>query len=236
MDLSDEVAIVTGASSGIGDATARELAGRGATVVAAARREDRLDDLVADIESDDGDALAVRTDVRDEDDVAAMVEAAHETFGSLDILVNNAGVAGARSAWDATPEKFRQILEVNLLGAMNATSAALEYMLESGSGQVVNVSSTNAINPPPGGGGYNASKAALNAFSDSLRRAVTRKGIRVTVVMPGRVQTEIASWEDWDGRPLQPTDVAEAIGHALDQPARASVNELVLRPTDQPTP
>lgn len=233
---SGTVAIVTGASSGIGEATAHRLADAGATVVAAARRENRLEALVDDLESDGGTALAVPTDVRDEEEVGAMVDAAYDAFGSVDVLVNNAGVAGARSAWDARPDDFRRIVEVNLLGAMNATSAVLEYMLDAKSGHIVNISSSNALNPPAGGGGYNASKAGLNGFSESLRKAVTRKGIEVTVIMPGRVQTEISSWDEWDGTPLQPEDVAEVVGHALEQPERASVNQLVLRPRDQPTP
>lgn len=236
MALTNQVAIVTGASSGIGKATALQLAEAGAVVVVAARRKERLEEVVDKIEADGGEAIAVQTDVRDEKEVTAMVDTVLDSFGSIDILINNAGVNGARSAWAATPEKFKQILEVNLLGAMNVTSATLDHMLKSRSGHIVNVSSSNALIPPAGGGGYNASKTGLNGFSESLRKAVTRKGIHVTVVMPGRVQTEIASWEEWDGTPLQPEDVADAIGYAIEQPARASVNELVLRPTDQPTP
>lgn len=236
MDLAEQAALVTGASSGIGRATARALAAEGAAVAVAARREEKLQELAADIESDGGRALVVPTDVRDESAVTETVEATVESLGGLDILVNNAGVARSSLVDRTSPEAYRLEVEVNLLGAMYATHAALSVMLDAGRGHVVNVSSSNAVNPPAGGSGYNATKAGLNTFSETLRREVTTQGIRVTLVMPGRVVTEMASWEEWDGQPLDADDVARAIVYAVGEPAHVSVNELIIRPTDHRHP
>lgn len=230
MDLTDRVAVVTGASSGIGEATARALAREGCAVALAARREDRLRSVADDI---DGRTLVVPTDVGDEADVEAMVEETREEFGGIDVLVNNAGVLLADPVADADRADFREQVEVNLLGTMNATHAALPGMLDSGGGHVVAVSSMNARYPAEGGSAYTASKFGVNGFCRSLRKEMADEDVRVTIVMPGPVVTEMRDWEGWDGRPLDPADVAESIVFAVSRPDHVEIPDITVNTTDK---
>lgn len=245
-ELDGQTAVVTGASSGIGEATAEALASRGASVVLAARRADRLETLADQIESAGGDALPVPTDVTDGDDIDALVEATLDAFGSLDVLVNNAGVMLLEPVERADRENFRQMVEVNLLGLMNLTHAALPVMREQGSGHVVNVSSTAGRDANANSSVYSATKFGVNAFTEGLRQEVTTDGVRTTIVEPGAVETELqehipdeeikAQIEDGlleSMTPLQSEDIARAIAYAVTQPEHVSVNELLIRPTEQ---
>ena len=245
-DLDGQVAIVTGASSGIGEATAEALASRGASVVLAARREEELDALATQIESDGGTALSVPTDVTDEGDIDALVDATVDAFGSIDILVNNAGVMLLEPVERADRENFRQMVEVNLLGLMNLTHAALPVMQEQDAGHVVNVSSTAGRNANANSSGYNATKFGVNAFTEALRQEVTTEGVRTTIIEPGAVDTELPDHIPDDEikeqleeglldsmTPLQSEDIARAITYAVTQPQHVSVNEMLVRPTDQ---
>lgn len=231
MESSGQVAIVTGASSGIGEATARALARAGNSVVLVARRADRLQQIAGDIEG--GETLVVPTDVTDEDDITAMVEETREAFGSIDILVNNAGVLLPDPVVDADRYDFRAQVEVNLLGVMNTTHAVLPSMLESGGGDIVTVSSMNAQYPAEGGSAYTASKFGVNGFCSSLRKEMADEQVRVTVVMPGPVVTEMRDWADWDGRALDPGDVAEAIEFVVSRPAHVELPEITVNTTDK---
>ncbi|SFL07958.1 hypothetical protein SAMN04487950_2330 [Halogranum rubrum] len=245
-DLDGKAALVTGASSGIGEATAEALAEAGASVALAARREDELEQLADRIESEGGETLVVPTDVTDEDEIQEMVDRTAEEFGSLDILVNNAGVMLLERVEDADTDNFRQMVEVNLLGLMNVTHAALPIMQEQGEGHVVNISSVAGRKAYAGSSGYNATKFGVNAFSEAFRQEVTGENdIRVTLIEPGYVDTELAEHIPDDEQQeqakealeamdaLEADDIARSIAFAVGQPSHVDVNEMLIRPTDQ---
>ena len=243
--LDGQVALVTGASSGIGAATAEALAAEGASVALAARRADRLEDVADRIEADGGEAVVVPTDVTDEDDVDAMIDRTVTELGRLDVLVNNAGVMLLEAVADADTDNWRRMVEVNLLGLMNATHAALPVMEEQGSGHVVNVSSVAGRQATATASGYNATKFGVNGFTEAFRQEVVEDGIRTTIVEPGLVETELknhipdeeiqAETEQWLDSldPLTAEDIARSIRFAVAQPHHVSVNELLIRPTEQ---
>lgn len=233
-------AIVTGASSGIGEATARRLAQGGYNVVLAARRADRLQDLAAELGEK---ALAVPTDVTDPAACEALVSQTVERFGALDVLVNNAGIGLYSTIAEADPDDWRKMFDVNVLGVLYSTRAAIRYMLPRGSGDVVFISSVAGRRVPNTYGTvYAATKHALSAIAEGLRMDLEGKGIRVVSVEPGLVRTEFptnsySSAEEYyaqkDYAPLEAEDVAEAVLYAVSQPPSVSVNEILLRPTDQ---
>ncbi|UVK44731.1 SDR family NAD(P)-dependent oxidoreductase [Mesorhizobium sp. AR07] len=242
--LSGKVALITGASSGIGEATASALAAAGAKVAIAARRADRLETLAARIQKVGGTALRIEADVTSNDDVIAMVDKVVAEWGRLDILVNNAGVMLLSPAAEATLDDWRHMVELNLLALMGVTKAALPH-LKAGKGHIVNVASVAGRVANPGASGYAATKFGVVGFSESLRREVYADKVRVTVIEPGLVRTELgdhitnaASKAGLDQRlatmeALTAEDVAAAIYYAVSQPARVNVNEIVIRPTDQ---
>jgi NADP-dependent 3-hydroxy acid dehydrogenase YdfG len=244
--LDGKVVVVTGASSGIGEATAEALAGEGATVVVAARREERLSDLVGRIEGNGGRTLAVSCDVTDEGQAHALIQRAEEEFGRVDILVNNAGVMLLSKVGKGLSEQWRQMFEVNVLGLLYATDAAIEVMKRQGSGHIVNISSVAGRKVTRDTSGvYAGTKHAVGAISEGLRMELLEDNIRVTVVEPGAVETElpthITDEEAKEGLSgllsldiLQAEDVANAIVYAVTQPDRVSVNEILIRPTQQP--
>lgn len=241
MTLTGKTAVVTGASSGIGEATARLLAQNGCNVALAARREDRLDRIVGEIGEK---ALAVQTDVTDPTACAALVARTVERFGSLDIVVNNAGLGLNGSVVEGTPEDWKRMFEVNVLGVLYTTRAAVRHMLERGSGDVVFISSLSGRRVPGADGTvYAATKYAITAIAEGLRMDVSGRGIRVINVEPGLVRTEFPEnthssaeefYADTDFSPLEAEDIAAAVLYAVQQPDRASVNEIVVRPTEQP--
>jgi clavulanate-9-aldehyde reducatase len=243
-DLSGKVVAITGASSGIGEATALACAQAGASVALAARRADRIEGLAQRIAQSGGRALAIETDVGDEEQAHAFVERAHDELGRLDALVNNAGVMLLGPVDGAPTEEWRRMVHVNLFGVLYCTHAALPLMRAQGSGHVVNVSSVAGRVASAGAAVYNLTKWGVNAFSEALRQECVDAGIRVTIVEPGAVVTELQGhnrppvyeqmMRRWEGvEPLQPQDVADAIVFALAQPEHVSINELLVRPTRQ---
>jgi NADP-dependent 3-hydroxy acid dehydrogenase YdfG len=229
MDSTGTVALVTGASSGIGEATARRLAREGCAVALVARREERLEGIAEEI---DGRTLVVPTDVTDENAVATMVDTVREELEGIDILVNNAGVARGGPVEEADLSELRQNIRVNLEGVMNVTHAALPALLES-DGDIVTVSSMSARFPQEGGSGYTASKFGVNGFCRSLRKEMSDEQVRVTIVMPGPVVTELNDWEHWDGRALDPSDVADAIVFAVSRPDHVELPDITVNSTDK---
>jgi NADP-dependent 3-hydroxy acid dehydrogenase YdfG len=244
--LDGKVAVVTGASSGIGEATAEALAAEGAAVVVAARREDRLTDLVERIRSADGRVLAAVCDVTEESQAHGLIRKAQEEFGSVDILVNNAGVMLLSKVGKGLSDEWRQMFDVNVMGLLYATDAAIEVMKRQGGGHLVNVSSVAGRKVTRDASGvYAGSKHAVGAISEGLRQELLEDNIRVTIVEPGAVETELATHiTDQEAREsigglaqieiLQSEDIANAIAYAVTQPARVSVNEILIRPTQQP--
>jgi NADP-dependent 3-hydroxy acid dehydrogenase YdfG len=232
------IAVITGASSGIGAATARALAGEGYRTVLAARRLERLESLAAEI-----GAEAIALDVTDPDSVAALAS----LVDACDVLVNNAGGAlGLEPIADADEEKWRWMFEANVLGTMRMTRALLPKLTASGDGHVVAVTSIAAIEPYRGGAGYNAAKHAQRATLRVLRQELLGEPVRVTEIAPGMVETEFslvrfggdeeAARRVYEGmQPLRAEDVAECIRWALAQPPHVNVDEIVVRPRDQAT-
>ena len=243
--LDGKVVLVTGASSGIGEATALALAEEGATVAIPARRSDRLEDLARRIEAQGGKVKAIVADVAQEDQARDMVVTANAAFGRIDILVNNAGVMLLGPIANADTEDWRRMIHTNVLGLMYATHAALPLMRAQGTGHIVNVSSVAGRTARAGAGVYNASKWGVGAFSESLRQEVYKDNIRVTIIEPGVVATELTQhithpeakkqFEEFVQAmtPLESEDIAAAILYAVTQPPRVNVNEILIRPTDQ---
>ncbi|HEV3280996.1 MAG TPA: SDR family NAD(P)-dependent oxidoreductase [Acidimicrobiales bacterium] len=247
--LNGTVALVTGASSGIGEATALRLAAEGAAVAVAARRRDRLEQLVERMD-DPARALVVQADITDAAATRAMVEDTVNEFGRLDILINNAGVMLLGPIVDAPVEEWQRMVRINLLGLLYATHAALPHLLAAADdgprrvADLVNVSSVAGRVARQGSGVYNATKFGVVAFSESLRQEVTRRHVRVSVVEPGAVMTELAT----HNRPeiiegmvamfgetelMRSEDIAESILFMVTRPRHMAVNEVLVRPTEQ---
>jgi NADP-dependent 3-hydroxy acid dehydrogenase YdfG len=242
--LKDQVVAITGASSGIGEATAVALAAAGAKVALAARRADRLEEIAARIAAAGGEALAIPTDVADEASANAFVRAAAEHFGRLDALVNNAGVMQLGPIEGAPTEEWRRMVDVNVFGVLYCTHAALPIMREAGGGHIVNVSSVGGKVVGTYSGVYSLTKFGLGAFTEALRRESIAAGIRVTLVVPGSTATELRTHtreeilaetvQAFAGvTPLDPADLAAAIVAALAQPPNVSISEIVVRPSGQ---
>ena len=246
--LAGRVGVVTGASSGIGAATAAALAAEGMAVVCGARRADRLAAVVDAIVAAGGQALAVPTDLRQEAQVEALVAAAVERFGGLDALVNNAAIGNIRTIAEARTDEWRDVLETNVLGTMWACRAAVRHMLPAGRGDVVVMASASTHRDWPWMGAYAASKAAVAALARSLRAEIAPQGLRVMTVDIHQVATEFATnldstllptvlerWRalaliDPTGPILAPDAIARAVVFQLAQPDPTSVHELVIRP------
>jgi clavulanate-9-aldehyde reducatase len=244
IDLSGKVVAITGASSGIGEATALAAAQAGAAVSLAARRTDRIEALAKRIEQDGGRALAITADVGDEQQARDFVQRTHAELGRLDALVNNAGVMLLGPIVGAPTEEWRRMIHVNVFGVLYCTHAALPLMLEQGGGDVVTVSSVAGRTARAGSGVYNLTKFGVGAFSESLRQEQTMRGIRVTLIEPGAVATELRDHNRpeivelmnkrmGDTIPIESQDIANAILFALGQPPNVSINEVLVRPTSQ---
>ena len=230
MNLDERYAVVTGASSGIGAATARSLAREGCSVALVARREERLDSLADEI---DGETLVVPTDVTDEDAVAAMAAEVCSVFDGVDLLVNNAGVARGGPVAETELAELQKSIRVNLEGVMNVTHALLPSILDSELGDLLTVSSLSARYPQEGGSTYTASKFGVNGFMRSLRKEMSDEPVRVTIVMPGPVITELNDWEHWEGRAMDPEDVAETIRFAASRPSHVELRQIGIDSTDK---
>lgn len=243
--LSGKVVVVTGASSGIGDATGRLLAHRGARVVLAARRRDRLDALQKAIIDDGGHALAVECDVTSRDSVRDMAERARATLGPIDALINNAGVMLNSRVEKLDEDDWSLMVDVNIKGVLNCTAAVISEMIERRAGHIVNVSSVAGRRTFPMAAVYCGTKHFVHAFSEGLRAEMTPHRIRVTTVAPGLVRTELHAHGDdpefrqrMSGVPesfrwLSSEDIARAILYAMETPPHVDINEILVRPTDQ---
>jgi NADP-dependent 3-hydroxy acid dehydrogenase YdfG len=246
--LDGTVALVTGASSGIGETTALALAAHGARVAIVARRRDRLDALAERIRAGGGDALVLEADVTDEQRARAVVAETVSHFGRLDTLVNNAGVMLLGPIPDADVGEWKRMLDLNVSALMYCTHAALPHLLSAAAGgprnvaDLVNVSSVAGRNARAGAGVYNASKFAVGAFSEALRQEVTKKQVRVSLIEPGETATELreqnrpevqAKLPPRSEHPLQAADVADAIVYVVTRASHVAINEVLIRPTQQ---
>ncbi len=244
ISLKDQVVAVTGASSGIGAATALACARAGAAVALAARRTEKIQALAQQIEQEGGRVLALQTDVGEEDQAGAFVRRAYAELGRLDVLVNNAGVMLLGPIENAPTEEWRRMIHANVFGVLYCTHAALPIMREQGSGHVVNVSSVAGRVARAGSGVYNLTKFGVGAFSESLRQEGVGMGVRVTTIEPGAVATELPGHnrpevlqqmaKRFAGvTPLDAEDIARAILYAIGQPPNVSINEVLVRPSGQ---
>jgi NADP-dependent 3-hydroxy acid dehydrogenase YdfG len=248
--LNGTVALVTGASSGIGEATARRLAQEGASVALVARRRDRLEALGSEIEAAGGTALVVEADITDRGQAEAVVQQTVERLGRLDIVVNNAGLMLLGPVVGADPDEWDRMIAVNAQGLLYTTHAALPHLLraaEDGPRQVadvVNVSSIAGRVASNGFGVYNMTKFGVNGFTEALRQEVTKRHVRVGVLEPGGVTTELMSHNTGPVREeidhfhattetLVPRDIADGIAYMVTRPRHASISELWMMPTDQ---
>ena len=249
-NLNGTVALITGASSGIGAATAIELAQHGAKVAVAARRRDRLTDLAARIADVGSEALVLETDVTVEDEARAAVAATTEQFGRLDTVVANAGVMLLGPIEDAPVQEWEQMIDLNIRGLLFTAHAALPHLLAAAAdaprrvADLVLISSVAGRVARSGSGVYNLTKHGVGAFGESLRQEVTRRHVRVSLVEPGAVATELsshireevrqASMSRFEGvERMQAEDIADAIGYIVTRPRRVAINELLIRPTEQ---
>jgi NADP-dependent 3-hydroxy acid dehydrogenase YdfG len=249
--LTNSVAIVTGASSGIGAATARRLAEHGASVALVARRGDRLDALALEIEEAGGIALAVEADITDRAQAEAAVQQVVERFGRLDILVNNAGLMLLGPIVGADAEEWDRMISINVQGLLSMTRAALPHLLQAADdggrrvADIVNISSIAGRVAWNGYGVYNLTKFGVNGFTESLRQEVTQRHVRVGVLEPGGVATELASHNSpeihremitpflEETEILAPEDIADGVAYMVTRPRHASIAELWIMPTDQ---
>ncbi|MFE2424358.1 SDR family NAD(P)-dependent oxidoreductase [Streptomyces hokutonensis] len=249
--LTGTVALVTGASSGIGEATALQLAENGAFVALVARRKDRLDVLAAKIEKAGGTALVVEADITDRTQAEAAVEQAVEHFGRLDTLVNNAGLMLLGPVVGADVEEWERMIAVNVQGLLHTTRAALPHLLKAAEdgprrvADIVNISSVAGRVATEGFGVYNLTKFGVNGFTESLRQEVTQRHVRVSVLEPGAVDTELGSHNNEtihaeilepfneQHERLDPADIADGITYIVTRPRHASIAELWIMPTDQ---
>ena len=248
--LTGTVALVTGASSGIGEATARHLAELGAAVSLVARRTDRIEALAADIRAEGGTALVITCDVTDPSQATSAVERTVDELGRLDTVVNNAGVMLLGPVVDAPLDEWERMVDLNIKGLLYVAHAALPHLLAATAedprrvADIINISSVAGRVPRLGSGVYNLTKHGVGAFSESLRQEVTERHVRVSLVEPGVVNTELATHLRPEARegmarrlghvePLESVDIAEAIGFIVTRPRRVAVNEVLIRPTEQ---
>ncbi|HEX3734471.1 MAG TPA: SDR family NAD(P)-dependent oxidoreductase [Solirubrobacterales bacterium] len=248
--LEGTVALVTGASSGIGEATARTLAASGAKVAVAARRLDRLERLASEIGGEGHTALAIESDITDPEQAIAAVERTVDELGRLDIVVNNAGQMLLGPIEDAPTEEWDRMIDLNLKGLIRTTHAALPHLLaaaedsERGCADVVNISSVAGRIARSGSGVYNLTKFGVGAFSESFRQEFASRKVRMTIVEPGAVDTELSDHirdgvreqvrkRFADMKMLEGEDIADAIAYAVTRPWHVSLNEILIRPTEQ---
>jgi len=244
--LRNRVAVVTGASSGIGAAVAGALSAGGASVALAARREDALLEVQSGLESRKGkESIVAPTDVTDREQVRSLVSRAEEELGSVEILVNCAGVMYYTLMKNRREEEWERTVEVNCKGALNCVGAVLPGMLERGRGHIVTISSDAGRKVFPGLAVYSASKFFVEALSQGLRLETAGTGVKVTTIQPGNVATDLISMsgdeealeeygQPGGARVLDPEDVAASVVHALVQPEHVAVNEILVEPRDEP--
>ena len=242
--IKDKIVVVTGASSGLGEATARLLSEQGATVVLGARRADRLQSLAKDIEARGGRALAVATDVTQPEQVKALVDSAVRTYGRIDVMINNAGLMPQAPLERLKVDEWDRMIDVNIKGVLYGIAAALPHMQRQKAGHFINVSSVAGHRVGPGFAVYAATKYAVRALSEGLRQEVKPYNIRTTVISPGAVATELPnSVTDPDASKrirtfyeqvaVSADSFARAVAFAMSQPEDVDINEILYRPTRQ---
>ena len=248
--LAGTVALITGASSGIGEATAAKLAGLGADVALVARRRDRIEALAGRLDEQGRRTLVIEADVTDREQAESAVARTVAELGRLDIVINNAGVMLLGPIADAPVEEWQQMVQVNVLGLLYIAKAALPHLLTAAEqdprqvSDLVNISSVAGRVARVGSGVYNATKHGVGAFSESLRQEVTKRHVRVALVEPGAVATELAGhnrpevleglnnrFQEMDR--LDAEDIADAIGYLVTRPRHVAINEILIRPTEQ---
>jgi 3-oxoacyl-[acyl-carrier protein] reductase len=236
MNYKGKTAIVTGGTKGIGRAIAEALAAEGLNVCVGARSLDEVQQTVRELEGTGAKASGAACDVRVYEEVEALVAHAVEEFGGVDVLVNNAGVGLSKPVEETSPEEFRAVLETNLFGVFYACRAAIPEMKKRGGGYIVNISSLAGANPHPKMAAYNASKFALNGFSEALMQEVRHDRIKVSYVMPGSVNTEFGGGTVSEERAwqLQPEDVARVVVDLLRHDERSLPSRVELRPSMPP--
>jgi NADP-dependent 3-hydroxy acid dehydrogenase YdfG len=243
-NIEGKVVVITGASSGLGEATARHLSGQGATVVLGARRLERIEALAQEITSRGGRALAMATDVTQADQVQRLADAAVEAFGSVDVLLNNAGLMPHSPLERRKIEDWDRTIDVNLKGVLYGIAAALPHMQRQMAGHIINVSSVAGHKVGPGGAVYSATKTAVRVLSEGLRQEVKPHNIRTTVISPGAVATELpnsateadvaAGLQQFYEEYAIPADsFARCVAFAMSQPEDVDINEILFRPTRQ---
>jgi NADP-dependent 3-hydroxy acid dehydrogenase YdfG len=243
-NIEGKVVVITGASSGLGEATARHLSAQGAIVVLGARRVDRIQSLAQELIDKGGKALAMATDVTRHDDVKALVDAAVQTFGRVDVMLNNAGLMPHSPLERLKIDDWNQTIDVNIKGVLYGIAAALPHMKQQKSGQIINVASVAARIVRPGSAVYAATKSAVLMISEGLRQEVKSYGLRTTILSPGAVATELPNsitepdiagfiGKFYEEIAIPAESFARAVAFAISQPPEVDVNEILFRPTRQ---
>lgn len=243
-NIEGKIVVITGASSGLGEATARLLSAQGASVVLGARRIDRLQSLADELNGNGGKALAVTTDVTDYDQVKRLVDAAVQTYGRIDVMINNAGLMPRAPLERLKIDEWNRTIDVNIKGVLYGIAAALPYMKEQKAGHIINVSSVAGHKVGPENAVYAASKHAVRVISEGLRQEVKPYNIRTTVISPGAIATELPNsisdpdiaegiQKFYDEIAIPANSFARAVVFAMSQPEDVDVNEILFRPTRQ---
>lgn len=244
-NIKEKVVVITGASSGLGEATARLLSSEGATVVLAARRADRIEALANELKNQGGEALAVATDVTDRQQVKALVDKAVDTYGRIDVMLNNAGLMPLAPLEKLKTDEWDQMIDVNIKGVLYGIAAALPHMKQQKGGHFINVSSVYGHKLGPDATVYCATKHAVRALSEGLRQEVKPYNIRTTIISPGAVATELLDHisekeiqeqtKDFVSKIAVPAETfARMVAFAINEPENVDVNEILFRPTAQP--
>jgi NADP-dependent 3-hydroxy acid dehydrogenase YdfG len=243
-NIKDKVIIITGASSGMGEAAAKHLSALGATVVLGARRAERIEKLAKEINDNGSKALAIAVDVTQRDQVKKLVDATVQQFGRVDVLLNNAGIMPLSLMERLHVDEWDKMIDVNLKGVLNGIAAVLPYMKEQKSGQIINTSSVAGHKVFSGSAVYSATKFAVRALTEGLRMELKPYNIRTTIVCPGAVKTELLEHitdaavrqanEDYVGTVgISPDSFARVVAFAISQPEDVDINEIIFRPTSQ---
>jgi NADP-dependent 3-hydroxy acid dehydrogenase YdfG len=243
-NIKGKVVVITGASSGLGEATARLLSAQGASIVLGARRVDRLQSLADELTSSGGKVLAVGTDVTDCDQMKRLVHAAVQKFGRIDVMINNAGLMQQSPLERLKVDEWDNMIDINIKGVLYGIAAALPHMQRQKAGHIINVSSVAGHKVTPAGVVYSATKHAVRAISEGLRQEVKPYNIRTTVISPGAVATELTNHitdpqsaaniqKFYEESAIPPDSFARAVVFAMNQPEEVDVNEILFRPTRQ---
>ncbi|WP_086040462.1 SDR family oxidoreductase [Staphylococcus aureus] len=227
--LTDKIAVVTGAGSGIGEAIATLLHEEGAKVVLAGRNKDKLQNVANQLAQDS--VKVVPTDVTNEEEVDELMKIAQQTFGGLDIVINSAGQMLSSKITDYQVDEWDSMIDVNIKGTLYTAQAALPTMLEQSSGHLINIASISGFEVTKSSTIYSATKAAVHTITQGLEKELAKTGVKVTSISPGMVDTAItAAYNPSDRKKLDPQDIAEAVLYALTQPKHVNVNEITVRP------